>query len=146
MRLITYPETYETSSKSQLSHPRPNYSKFNISIPVISSSRPRVASAGIAKRNQSAEALCLEACRGPDLQQPSKPPKPQTSPQGGGFTLPLPPPYRLGLLGCSFSWRPPAAFDPSKSNGKTNEKPAFSILGHIKPPHIPITLAIYGLR
>ena len=52
MHLITYPETYETPSKIQLFHPRSNYSKFNISIPLISSSRPRVASAGIAKRNQ----------------------------------------------------------------------------------------------
>ena len=35
--------------------------------------------------------------------EPSKPPKPQTSPQGGGFTLPLPPPYRSGPLGCKLS-------------------------------------------
>ena len=35
-------------------------------------------------------------------QQPSEPPKPQTSPQGGGLTLPLPPPYRLGPDTCSF--------------------------------------------
>ena len=36
MRLITYPETYETPSKIQLFHPRPNCSKFNISIPLTS--------------------------------------------------------------------------------------------------------------
>ena len=53
----------------------------------------------------------------------------QTNLLGGGFTLPLPPPYRLGLLSFSFSWRALAALDPSKSNGKTNEISTFSILG-----------------
>ena len=32
--------------------------------------------------------------------KPSKPPKPQASPQRGRFTLPLPPPYRFGSIGC----------------------------------------------
>ena len=44
MHLITFPETYETPSKIRLFHPRPNYSKFSFNA--------RVASAGIAKRNQ----------------------------------------------------------------------------------------------
>ena len=48
----------------------------------------------------------------------------------------------LGLLNFSFSWRAPAALDPSRSNGKTDEKLTFSLFGPIKPPHIPITLAI----
>ena len=34
-------------------------------------------------------------CCSPNLQ------KPQTSPQGGGFTFPVPPPYRSGSLTCS---------------------------------------------
>ena len=83
------------------------------------------------------------------LNYPTNPPnlpKPQTSPQGGGFTLPLPPPYRSGPLNCSFGWRPPPALDPSKSSGKTNEISTFSVLGPTKAPYTLITLAIYGLR
>ena len=34
MRLIAYPETYDTPSKIQLFHPRPHCSKFDISIPL----------------------------------------------------------------------------------------------------------------
>ena len=38
----------------------------------------------------------------------------KTSPQGGGFTLPLPPPRRSGPLRRSFSWITRALLDPSK--------------------------------
>ena len=82
------------------------------------------------------------------LNYPTNPPnlpKPQTSPQGGGFTLPLPPPRRHFPAGRSFSENAFSYLDPSKSNGKTNEKPTFSILGPFKPPHIPITLVIEAL-
>ena len=46
------------------------------------------------------------------------------------------------LLTCWRPWRSHGPLDPSKCNGKTNGFSTFSILGPIKAPHIPITLAI----
>ena len=69
----------------------------------------------------------------------------QTNLLGGGFTLPLPPPRRYLLLRCWRPWRPHGPLDPSKSNGKTNEKPTFSLFGPIKAPHIAITCPIVGI-
>ena len=47
----------------------------------------------------------------PPSSKPSKPSRPQTSPQGGGFTLPLLPPYRSGSLITTPSWRPRLPLD-----------------------------------
>ena len=66
------------------------------------------------------------------LNYPTNPPnlpKPQTSPQGGGFTLPLPLPRRHFSADCSFSWNPLGHPDPSKSSCKTNTFSTFSLLG-----------------
>ena len=59
-----------------------------------------LAKSNQVKSSQSAEASGLWACRG--LARGSVPPILQSSNPGGGFTLPLPPPWRLGSEGC---WR-----------------------------------------
>ena len=89
---------------------------------------------------KSAEASGLLACRG--CHQPSKPPKPQTSPQGGGFTLPLPPPTGRGRSVVRSVGGGQAPLDPFKNALKTNTFLIFSLFGPTKPAYIPITLAI----
>ena len=74
--------------------------------------------------------------------KPSKPPKPQTSPQGGGFTLPLPPPRRYFSARSLHSWGPPGPLDPSKSDGETQRCLTIPLFVPAKPQHVPITLAI----
>ena len=59
-----------------------------------------LAKSNQVKSSQSAEASGLWACRG--LARGSVPPILQSSNPGGGFTLPLPPPWRLGPGTC---WR-----------------------------------------
>ena len=53
MHLITYPETYDTSSKIQLFHLRLNCSKFNISIPLI----PRLYASSCFGGNREAKSI-----------------------------------------------------------------------------------------
>ena len=64
---------------------------------------------------------------------------------GGGRGRVYPPhtpSHRSFSAGCWHSWNALRSLDPSKSSGKTNGFSTVSILGPIKPPHIPITLAI----
>ena len=75
---------------------------------------------------------------------PPNPQNLQTDLLGGGFTLPLPPPNRFFMAGRWRSWRTRGPLDPSKSNGKTYEKPTFSLFSPIQPPHIPI-IPLFGL-
>ena len=72
-------------------------------------------------------------------QQPSKPPKPQTSPQGGRFTLPLPPPYRSGSLRCSFGWRRRGRLGLLQNHYKTN---TFSPLGLLGPVWVGLLVGL----
>ena len=69
-------------------------------LPFYQKKKPKKS--GKRKKNieKSAEASGLWACRG--LARGSVPPILQSSNPGGGFTLPLPPPWRLGSDSC---WR-----------------------------------------
>ena len=53
-----------------------------------------------------------------------------TIPQGGGFTLPLPPSYRSGSLTCSPGWRTQAPLDTSKCVVKIS---IFCLWAHLCP-------------
>ena len=92
----------------------------------------------------SAEALCLEACRCLTVQQTLQ--TPQTSKQAHkGESLPspypLPDPFSQLVVWPVTILRLPVT--PPKNAFKINEKSTFSLFGPIKPAYIPNTPASY---